>query len=168
LYGICGIGASISLFLTFNHQKYRGFIIVIVCLAAWLGLQYLGYTEFGVAGRAFVGGYFRSVLSAQFALDAFEQEVRNDLTLQECWEVLCRACPSFGFSGIRFHLNDEIREWGNYSGWQARIDFPGHGFISLWRESGAKSRDAAAVLFIESVSRVFDQKLSQFAVVRQG
>ena len=47
---------------------------MLVVLAAWLGLQHLGYSEFGVVGKMLVGGGFRSVLSAQFALDNFERE----------------------------------------------------------------------------------------------
>jgi len=138
---------------------------VLVCLAAWLGLQHLGYTEFSTAGKAVLGGAFRSVLSAQLALDAFEQEVNADITLQQCWDLLYRTCPQFGFSGIVFDLDDVKRQWGLNTGWQARIDFPGRGFICLWRDSSAKSRGAAAVLFLDCVSRTFNQKLRQLDVV---
>jgi len=161
IYGICGIGAVASLLLTVYHDGNRGFVIVLVCLAAWLGLQHLGYNEFGVAGRAVLGGAFRSVLSAQLALEAFEREVRAEMTLQQCWDVLWRNCPQFGFTGIAFHIDDVRRISGVEGGWQARIDFPGHGYINLWRESSDRSRGAAAVLFVDCVSRAFSQKLSQ-------
>jgi UDP-GlcNAc:undecaprenyl-phosphate GlcNAc-1-phosphate transferase len=165
IYAICGIGATASLLLTVNENRNRDFVIVLVCLAAWLGLQHLGYNEFSAAGKVVLGGAFRSILSAQFALDAFEREVHGDLTLQQCWDLLCRACPRFGFSGIAFELDDLKRQWGINTGWQARIDFPGHGYISLWRESGVRSRGAAAVLFIDCVSRTFNQKLSNLETV---
>jgi UDP-GlcNAc:undecaprenyl-phosphate GlcNAc-1-phosphate transferase len=165
IYGICGICATASLLLTVNQNRNRDFVIVLVCLAAWLGIQHLGYNEFSAAGRAVVGGAFRSVLSAQLALDAFEQKVHAVIPLQECWELLCRACPQFGFSGVVFHIDDVVRRWGINTGWQARIDFPGRGYISLWRESGAKSRGAAAVLFVDCVSRAFNQKLSNMEAV---
>lgn len=165
IYVICGIGATASLLLTVNENRNRDFVIVLVCLAAWLGLQHLGYNEFSAAGKVVIGGAFRSVLSAQFALDAFEREVHGDLTLQQCWDLLCETCPRFGFSGIALHLDDVTCRWGNDTGWQARIDFPGHGYISLWRESGARSRGAAAVLFIDCVSRTFNQKLSNLETV---
>jgi len=168
LYGICGIGAAASILLTVSHESNRGFVIVLVCLAAWLGLQHLGYNEFGAAGRVVLGGAFRSILSAQLALDAFEHEVHADISLQECWELLKRTCPQFGFSGIVFDIDDVQREWGVHSGWQARIDFPRHGYISLWRESTAKNRGAAAVLFMDSVSRSFSQILSQVELVNRS
>ena len=165
IYAICGIGATASLLLTVNQNRNRDFVIVLVCLAAWLGLQHLGYNEFSAAGKAVLGGAFRSVLSAQFALDAFEQEVHADITLQQCWDLLCRTCPEFGFSGIALHLDDVTCRWGIDTGWQARIDFPGHGYISLWRESGARSRGTAAVLFIDCVSRTFNQKLNHLTAI---
>jgi UDP-GlcNAc:undecaprenyl-phosphate GlcNAc-1-phosphate transferase len=167
LYGICGIGAVASLMVTVGPERNRGFVIVLFCLAAWLGLQHLGYNEFGVAGRIVLGGTFRTVLSAQLALEAFEREVRADMTLEECWDVLCRTSPQFGFSGVVFHLDDVIHRWGTNTGWQARIEFPERGYISLWRESGAKSEGAAAVLFVDCVARSFNEKLSNLEAVHQ-
>ena len=160
LYGACAICATASLLLTVSHNRNRDFVIVLICLAAWLGVQHLGYNEFSAAGRVVLGGAFRSVLSAQLALDTFEYEVHAVITLQEYWDPLCRACPLFGFSGIEFHIDNVNRQWGIKAGWQARIDFPGHGYINLWREIGSRSRGAAAVLFVDSVSRIFNQRLN--------
>lgn len=165
IYGICAVGSAASLLLTINHNQNRDFVLVLVCLAAWLGLQHLGYSEFGVAKRMVLGGTIRSVLSAQLALEAFEYEVKADLTLEQCWDVLCRTCPQFGFSGIDFELDDVRRHCGTNTGWQVRIDFPGHGYINVWRELGSTSRGTAAVLFIDCVSRAFNQKLSSLELV---
>jgi UDP-GlcNAc:undecaprenyl-phosphate GlcNAc-1-phosphate transferase len=159
IYGICAVGSVASILLTINHNENRDFVLVLLCLAAWLGMQQLGYTEFGVAKRMLFGGTIRGVLSAQLALEEFELEVNADLTLGECWDVLCRTCPEFGFSGIEFHVEDVNGHWGIKTGWQVRIDFPGHGYIKVWRETGTTSRGAAAVLFIDCVSRTFSEKL---------
>jgi len=167
IYGICAFGSAASLLLTINHNQDRDFVLIVVCLAAWLGLQHLGYTEFSVAKKMVFGGTIRSVLSAQLALEAFEQEVNADLTLTQCWEVICRTCPLFGFSGIVFDIDDVNRQWGLKTGWQARIDFPGHGHISVWRESGVVNHAAAAVLFIDCVSRTFSQKLNSLELVNR-
>jgi UDP-GlcNAc:undecaprenyl-phosphate GlcNAc-1-phosphate transferase len=167
IYGICAFGSAASLLLTINHNQDRDFVLILVCLAAWLGLQHLGYTEFSVAKKMVFGGTIRSVLSAQLALEAFEQEVNAYLTLTQCWEVICRTCPQFGFSGIVFDIDDVNRQWGIKTGWQARIDFPGHGHISVWRESGVVNHAAAAVLFIDCVSRTFSQKLNSLELVNR-
>jgi UDP-GlcNAc:undecaprenyl-phosphate/decaprenyl-phosphate GlcNAc-1-phosphate transferase len=170
IYCICIIGSASALLLTVCHDRYRGFVIVIVCLAAWLGLQHLGYSEFNVAGRVVFGGAFRRVLSAQFALEQFEHEVREEQSFQKCWESLCRACPKFGFSGAVLDLDDGLHCWGIDAGWQIRIDFPGHGHIKLWRESGANGSGTSAVLFVDSVTRAFQEKLvdSESMKVRSG
>ena len=161
IYGICAVGSTASILLIVNHNQNRDFVIVLVCLAAWLGLQPLGYHEFNAARRVVLGGHFRSVLSAQLALDAFEREIHPDMTLGESWDVLCRACPHFGFSGVVLDLDNEKRQWGSEAGWQARIDFPGHGYIQMWRAMGANSQGARSVVFIDCVLRTFNQKLSK-------
>ena len=165
LYGFCGLGAAASLMITATHQKYQGLIILLVCLTAWLGIQHLGYNEFGVAGSLALGGAFRGLLSAQLALIGFEQELSAARTLEQCWEVLCNSCPRFGFSGVQLQL-DEVVVSGNQAGsWYVRIDFPGHGYISLLRNTDASDRGAAAVLFIDCIFRVFTLKLNELRVV---
>lgn len=165
IYGICAVGSAASLLLTISHDENHDFVLVLLFLAAWLGLQQLGYNEFGTARRFVFGGTIRSVLSAQLALEEFEREVDADMTLEQSWDVLRRTCPQFGFSGILFNLGDVKRQWGGNSGWQARLDFPGHGYISVWRELGVVNQGAAAVLFIDCVSRTFNKKLSKLALI---
>ena len=167
IYAICAVGSAASLLLTINHYENRDFVLILVCLAAWLGLQHLGYNEFGAAKRVVLGGAIRSVLSAQLALESLESELRAELSLGQCSEVLCRTCPLFGFSGILFNIDNVQRQWGDHEGWQARIDLPGHGYISVWRENNSLSQGAAAVLFIDCVSRTFREKLKGLELVKQ-
>jgi UDP-GlcNAc:undecaprenyl-phosphate/decaprenyl-phosphate GlcNAc-1-phosphate transferase len=170
IYLICAVGAAASVLLTISHDRYRGFALVLVCLAAWLGLQHLGYTEFKVAGKMVFSGVIRGMLSAQFALDQFEHDIQEKRSDQQCWESLCRACPQFGFSGALSNIDDAVHRWGFDAGWQVRIDFPGRGHICLWRDLAAKSRGAASALFIDSVAQVFREKLasSEPANIRSG
>lgn len=170
MYSLCALGSGAALLLTVYHQRYRGFVIILVLLAALLGLQYLGYRELNVAGRFVFGGTFRSALSAQFALEQFEEEVRGMRTHQQCWETICTACPQFGISGAIFNIDSESRRWGEEARWQARINFPGRGHINLWCASHDSRNGAAAALFIESVTRVFEHRLasSDSAHVKAG
>jgi UDP-GlcNAc:undecaprenyl-phosphate GlcNAc-1-phosphate transferase len=165
IYGICAVGSAASLLLMINHYENRDFVFVLVCLAGWLGLQHLGYSEFGAAKKLVLGGTIRSVLSAQLALEEFENGVIAGMTLRESCELLCQTCPQFGFSGIIFNIDGVQRQWGVKTGWQARIDFPGRGYISVWRESGSMNQGAAAVLFIDCVSRAFSKKLTHLELV---
>jgi UDP-GlcNAc:undecaprenyl-phosphate GlcNAc-1-phosphate transferase len=163
LYGFCGLAAVASLLLTTAREQDHGFVVVLVCLACWLGLQHLGYTEFGVARKMAFGGAFRGLLSAQVILLKFEEELSTGTTIKQCAEVLCLACPQFGFSGVELCLDGVVDRKDSSEGWSVRIDFPGHGYIHLTRECDATSPGAAAVLFIDCVSHVFIRKLSELA-----
>jgi UDP-GlcNAc:undecaprenyl-phosphate GlcNAc-1-phosphate transferase len=161
LYGFCGLAATASLMLTTAREQDRVFVIVLVCLASWLGLQHLGYSEFGVAGRMAIEGAFRGLLSEQVVLLRFEEELSTSTTIQHCSEVLCLASPQFGFSGVELCLDGLVDRKESSEGWRVRIDFPGHGYIHLIRENGARSPGAAGVLFIDCVSRIFILKLNE-------
>ncbi len=165
IYCVCGISAATSLLLIFSAENNRGFVIVLVCLALWLGLQHLGYKEFGAARKIVFGGVFGSVLSAQLALEVFESELSADISLQQCSDLFFRACPEFGFSGAVFHIDDVRCQWGSSDGWQARLDFPGHGYINIWREFDDKNRWAVVVVFVDGVSRAFNKRLNQMETV---
>jgi UDP-GlcNAc:undecaprenyl-phosphate/decaprenyl-phosphate GlcNAc-1-phosphate transferase len=163
LYGFCGLAAAASVMLTTTQPRYHGFVLVLVCLTVWLGLQHLGYSEFGVAGRMAIGGAFRDLLSAQLALIAFEQELTEAKTIEKCWEVLRHASSRFGFAGIELRL-DGVYCQGELSGsWFVRIDLPRHGYIDLMRGPGATDRGAVAVLFVDCISSLLVRKLDELA-----
>src|SRR5262249_46286320 len=45
-YALCGIAAVFS--LTVATNQFEGLVLVVFCGAAWIGIQHLGYVEFGV------------------------------------------------------------------------------------------------------------------------
>jgi UDP-GlcNAc:undecaprenyl-phosphate GlcNAc-1-phosphate transferase len=165
LYGFCGLAGAAGLIVTATREQYHVFVLIIVCLAAWLGIQNLGYSEFGVAGRLAFGGSFQRLLNAQLALIRFEQELSAGTTLEQCWELICRECPQFGFSGIELHLDGVGWHGKIATGWHVRIEFPGYGHMILVREPGATPPGSSAVLFVlfvDCISRVFLHKLNEF------
>ncbi len=161
LYATCGLAAAASLILTVTHGQFRGFIIILFCLAAWLGIQHLGYNEFSVGSRLVFGGAFRGLLSAQIALGAFEKEFSSAGSIDKAWEVLCRAHAQFGFSGVVMSIEGIKRESGITAGWQVRIDFPAGGYINLVRDGVITSRCVAALPFVDCVSRILPRKLER-------
>ena len=161
LYGFCGLAAIASLMLTATHKQYQDFVIVLVCLVAWLGLQHLGYHEFGVARRLVLGGGFRRMVNAQLALISIEQELAASTSVDQCWGILREAAPRFGFSGIELNL-DRSEFHGDFDGrWHIHVELPGHGYINLIRNANAADSGSASILFVECVARVFNQKLNE-------
>lgn len=161
LYGFCGLAAVASLLLTATHQQYQGFVLVLVCLTAWLGLQHLGYNEFGVVSKLAIGGGFRKLINAQLSLIGLEQELASARSLERCWNLLCDTAPVFGFAGIKLHLERDLLHGDFTSRWHVHVDLPGHGYIIFTRNSGAKTGGAEAVLFVDCVARVLQHKLDE-------
>ena len=110
LYGACGLAAGLSLLSSIAQDQYKGLIILVFCAAAWIGVQHLGYVEFGVAGRMFAAGAFRRHLNNQLALQAFEEALAVSATTEERWRAICESCRRFGFTHVELQLNGRLFE----------------------------------------------------------
>ena len=109
LYGMCGLGAAASLVLAETRAQYQGFVFVLLFPAAVLGLRYLGYKEFSVAGKLALDGSFQRQINAHLALLEFEEALSGSVTLDQCSTVLCSTCTEFGFSGVEIRLDGVVR-----------------------------------------------------------
>jgi UDP-GlcNAc:undecaprenyl-phosphate GlcNAc-1-phosphate transferase len=161
LYGFTGLAGVAGLILTANQVQYHGFVVIIVILAAWLGIQHLGYSELGVAGKVVFGGGFHRLLNGHLNLVKFEQELLASKTLDEVWQLLCKDSPEFGFSGIELRIDGEVRQRRTGVGWQIRVDFPARGYIVLTRAAGSRGWSSAGVLFVDCIERAFFKRLDE-------
>jgi len=72
LYGLSSIVAVFSLLQSFSHSNQIASMVVIVfCAVAWMGIQYLKYAEFTLAGRFLFHGELQRTVKAHIDLDAF-------------------------------------------------------------------------------------------------
>jgi UDP-GlcNAc:undecaprenyl-phosphate GlcNAc-1-phosphate transferase len=158
LYGVCGLTAGLSLLSTVAQDQYRGLIILVFCAAAWIGVQHLGYVEFGVAGRMFVRGTFLRHLNSQIALRTFEEALAAAGTLQARWSVVCQACREFGFTRVELRLNGHrfeemlVKTNGNPV-WNLEIPLAGEGRLELTRCFGEAQVPTVVVQFAESLHK---------------
>ena len=139
LYGMCGIAAVLSLLQSVFHERLGGAILVIFCVGAWLGIQYLGYAEFIAAGRILSSGGFRRHLTAQIQLTAFHDDLKAAATADQCWNVLRRTYSHFGFNEIQFKFGDRIYSHtsnGHHvpNCWTLRIALSDRAYVNLSRE----------------------------------
>ena len=164
LYAFCGIGAVASLLMM--YQKLSGFVIVIFCLIAWIGVQHLGYVEFGTMGRMFIGGAFRRALSTQLALQTFEQRLSNAPTPDDCWRVIESSAKDFGFATIEMRLAGRSYAYRNGGAperfWQVRIPISPQDFIQLTREFGVDAQHSVVAPFADTVRKTIEPKLAFF------
>ena len=91
LYGLCGLAAAFSLLQGVVHS-FSGALLLLFGLFVLLGIQYLGYAEFDLAGRLLFSGEFQRSVSAQLDLRKFRAALAAAGTPAACWEVIREAC----------------------------------------------------------------------------
>jgi UDP-GlcNAc:undecaprenyl-phosphate/decaprenyl-phosphate GlcNAc-1-phosphate transferase len=123
LYGVSGIAAVLSLLQNSyqNELNVGGAVVVLFCVSAWLGVQHLGYTEFGTARQMFVKGTFQRIIGFQTRLQALERQLAGAHTESEFWECVVHASCDFGFSGASFGEPEQVEV---HREWQVRIPMP--------------------------------------------
>jgi hypothetical protein len=97
LYGLCGLAAAFSLLQGVVHS-FSGALLLLFGVFVLLGIQYLGYAEFDLAGRLLFGGDFQRSVSAQLDLRKFRAALVAAGTPAGCWEVIREACGSLDSS----------------------------------------------------------------------
>ena len=158
LYGVCSIVALLSLAVNMveNDNRLSAVVIILFCGVAWIGIQYLGYTEFSLAGRMILRGDFQRTLKARMDLNALEKQFSAAKTLDEIWELALEAAPRFGFScirmdamGRRFECGEGILEIEN--SWTCRVSLGGVAFLEMARDRAATTQASISGPFVDTI-----------------
>jgi len=156
LYGICSLVAVLSLLanLVENDNRLSAFVIILFCTVAWIGIQYLGYAEFSVAGRMLFRGDFQRTLKAKLELTAFEKNISSCKTVEECWKHTMDAAERFGFcchwievSGVRL----QGKNLAKTGGWICTVPLKGGGFIEMMRNLEEDALSSSTGPFLDLV-----------------
>jgi UDP-GlcNAc:undecaprenyl-phosphate GlcNAc-1-phosphate transferase len=138
LYGICAIAAIFSLLQNSTNNAFGGLVVVLFCVAAWIGIQHLDYAEFGLATRLLFKGAFRQIIDVQCRLQQFELSLANASTLEQRWQSIRTGCLEFGFTGVRLKVHDRTLEFlpeiTSGAHWQLRIPLPDSQYVNLYRD----------------------------------
>ncbi len=164
IYGLCAISAVLS--LSIMSRNFQGVAIVLFCAGAWTGIHYLGYIEFGVAGRMFVEGAFSRHLNTNIALKNFETRLNSAATPAECWQVIQDSGKEFGFHTMDMALAGRRFEYRNGGvperSWMVRIPLSAADFIELTRGFEAHSQHSVVEPFADSIRKTIEPKLAGF------
>ncbi len=165
LYGVGTLAAILS--LSMATGRFEVPVLIIFCVAVWIGIQRLGYVEFNTAGRLLLTGSFRKLLRSHISLRNLEDSLSSAQSPDECWAVLKHACHEFGFYTIRMRLagriyseglsKDELRRT-----WRVEIPLSDDDFIHLVREFDATSRHNTVAPFAETVRKILESKIPAF------
>ncbi|PWU09318.1 MAG: hypothetical protein C5B51_06440 [Terriglobia bacterium] len=170
VYGTCTVAAICSLLQT--GDQFGGLVIVLFCIAAWVGVQNLGYSEFGLARRLLFGGTFRQIIDVQFRLKRFEQALSSAVTAEQSWSVLQTGFEEFGFAGGRAVMEGQIFEsaFGREEpkeGFQLRIPLSESEYVNLRREFNKPLESGVVAGFAEVVYRVLSARLRRRSIERE-
>jgi UDP-GlcNAc:undecaprenyl-phosphate GlcNAc-1-phosphate transferase len=165
LYGVGGIAAVFSLMQSMYHNRYSGLIVILFCAAAWIGVQHLGYTEFGAARQLVAQGTFRRILHTQLHLSTLESELAAASTEEECWHVVREAAKEYGFVHIRMQLGDclyqeQFQARALKNCWSIRIPLSDSEYLNLSYEH--KFVDEPVVL-VTTLAQVLQNNLKKWA-----
>ncbi len=138
LYGACGLAAALSLMASVSQNEFKGLIILLFCGAAWIGLQHLGYAEFGMAGRMFFSGVIQQHIRSQLLLEGLRHSLAGVRTPEERWALTRDTCRELGFSEVECQLCG--RRWAEALAdpagapvWSMEVPLSNGDYVRLWR-----------------------------------
>jgi UDP-GlcNAc:undecaprenyl-phosphate GlcNAc-1-phosphate transferase len=156
IYGLCGLAAMMSLLVSALHNQFKGLIVVLFCVGAWIGVRYLGYGEFALAGEMFLKGKFRRIVDAETRLLDLETELTKAATLNECWTTVLQGSKDFGFHGVRMSVAGKVFENSTASTgpvWQLRIPLQESQYINFYRDFNSDLNPLILGAFVSTIER---------------
>jgi UDP-GlcNAc:undecaprenyl-phosphate GlcNAc-1-phosphate transferase len=157
LYGICSIVAVFSLLQTTVRDNAASSVIVLLfCTVAWIGIQYLEYTEFSVAGKMFFGGGLQRHVKSALALTRLHESIANAETAGDCAAVVRDAAGEFGLVVTRLRIAGEDFAGSpvpSHSHWDVRVTIADGDWVDLARIPGSGANaNANAMSFLDALA----------------
>jgi len=167
LYGLCGLAAAFSLLQGVVHS-FSGALILLFCVFMLLGIQYLGYAEFDLAGRLLFHGEFQRTVSAQLDLRKFRAALAAAATPADCWEVIREACSKFGIQKARVCLGGQVYEYSSGQskdpGWTMRVPLANRDYAVFSRPFASPALPMAVAPFVDLLRQTLVEKYPEIAV----
>jgi len=164
MYGVCLLAAASSLLVSAFHNQFGGLVIVLFCVPAWIGVQYLGYTEFANASRILFKGEFRRIIDAETRLNHFEIALATADNLNDCWIRILEGSRDFGFRGVRLSIGgmvfEESNGWSSRPLWQLRIPLAESQYINFVRDFDAQLDPLILSAFVNCVQRGLKKRVT--------
>jgi len=160
LYVICCLGAVFSLLARAVHDSaVSGVIVLLFCAAAWIGIQYPGYTEFSLAGKMLFGGGLQRNLKEEIDLGALRKSFRKARTPAECARLVEGSAGTFGLIATHMRIaGEDFAGAANPDGsqWAARVAIAEGDWIDFAR---VPDSSAGAVLFLDAVAASLRERI---------
>jgi UDP-GlcNAc:undecaprenyl-phosphate GlcNAc-1-phosphate transferase len=162
LYGACGIAATLALLQDVAHNEFGGLIVVLFCGSAWIGVQHLGYAEFGIAGRLFMRGSFRGMVNVELRMQQFERTLSQAGSLDDAWRIIVDGAREFGLHRVQLRIRgrdfDSLPETTSSPIWQIRVPLPHGQFVNVSHDPQAELHPMILSIFPKVVSRFLQSR----------
>jgi UDP-GlcNAc:undecaprenyl-phosphate GlcNAc-1-phosphate transferase len=165
LYAGCGAAAAFSLLQDIVSNQFGGLILVLFCGVAWIGIQHLGYAEFGLAGRFLLRGTLRGMIDVQVRLQQFERALAAAQGPDQLWDSLRKGSEEFGFSMVRLKFGSRVFEhWADPAEArepliQLRIPLPDGQYVNFSRRLDAPMHPITMTVYAQIVQRVLVSRI---------
>jgi len=109
LYAVSAIFALLSLFLLWPTERALGLVLAVLGTGVWIGVQHLGYLEFGELRRVAQRSIERQVLINNLALRRATEELKVTTDYAQLCRVLMAALSNNDFDAfdLRLHLGSQ-------------------------------------------------------------
>ena len=149
--------------------KYQGFVIALFCLAAWIGIRQLRYSEFDIAGHFLFGGGFKRALDGRIKLQRLTSDLARSTDADSWWKALVDGATSLGMSEIRWTGPDGTRlktlTPDSTSAWSFQVRMTDTDSIEASGTFPEASASFDLMGFAETVKRTFPRSAAQKAEI---
>ena len=139
LYGVAAVFGALSLLTMTGRGQVVGLVVIASSVVTWIGVQQLGYSEFGEVQRVLKQGLFneRQAIGNNVYVLSLRTQLEEAKDLAQLWGDLIGAASRLQFLAVHLDLRPE---------WQQQVarrdaGAPPAGDFPLWR--GAAPADGA-------------------------
>jgi UDP-GlcNAc:undecaprenyl-phosphate GlcNAc-1-phosphate transferase len=159
LYVVAALAASLALLASSTISRpYQTLVVLLFCLAAWAGVQKLGYPEFDIAGRLLFRGEFQRTMDSRLKVEALTTALEQAATDDQWWEALVKARTTLDLVVLRWSGDEGIRESitpGRVSAWSLRIPVSSTDAIEIEGGFPSGGQPFDLISFAAMVNRTF-------------
>ena len=119
LYGVSAVFALLSLFLLLPASRMLGLVLAVVGAGVWVGVQRLGYLEFGELRRVAQRTIERQVLINNLAIRRATEELKVSKDYAQISRILIAAFGGNEFDAFDIRLELPAHEGGAFRGLQS-------------------------------------------------
>jgi UDP-GlcNAc:undecaprenyl-phosphate GlcNAc-1-phosphate transferase len=165
LYAVGGLGALFSILQSVVHSWLALVIPVLFCATTWIFVQSLGYVEFIVARKFFLGGAVRRLLGAHIHLQNLEASLAAAATPNDCWVAIRDASRHLGFHYVRIQLLGEVYQEQLAPGegaacWTMRIPVSEQDYVNCARQADCAVETSGIAPFADLLGTKLRAKLA--------